>query len=102
MGVRGLDRGDRIKSRRCLVLLHRAAPLPNESRTSPGGQGQPCSWSLLTSRVLPDSRTEPPKTTQNCRVSRYGRGYWVFVRFCTRSEERRVGKECRSRWSPCH
>src|SRR5438445_13510358 len=21
---------------------------------------------------------------------------------CTRSEERRVGKECRSRWSPCH
>src|ERR1017187_6515780 len=39
MGVRGLDRGDRIKSRRCLVLLHRAAPLPNESRTSPGGAG---------------------------------------------------------------
>ena len=22
--------------------------------------------------------------------------------FCTRSEERRVGKECRSRWSPYH
>src|ERR1017187_5838312 len=39
MGVRGLDRCDRIKSRRCLVLLHRAAPLPNESRTSPGGAG---------------------------------------------------------------
>ena len=25
-----------------------------------------------------------------------------FVIFCTRSEERRVGKECRSRWSPYH
>ena len=22
--------------------------------------------------------------------------------FCNRSEERRVGKECRSRWSPYH
>ena len=24
------------------------------------------------------------------------------VKFTTRSEERRVGKECRSRWSPYH
>src|SRR4029434_11348636 len=29
---------------------------------------------------------------------------WVCVRVCVRarSEERRVGKECRSRWSPYH
>ena len=26
---------------------------------------------------------------------------WLQLR-CTRSEERRVGKECRSRWSPYH
>ena len=25
-----------------------------------------------------------------------------FYQFFTRSEERRVGKECRSRWSPYH
>ena len=25
-----------------------------------------------------------------------------IVRICDRSEERRVGKECRSRWSPYH
>ena len=25
-----------------------------------------------------------------------------YAVFCTRSEERRVGKECRSRWSPYH
>ena len=25
-----------------------------------------------------------------------------FKRLVTRSEERRVGKECRSRWSPYH
>ena len=26
----------------------------------------------------------------------------LFVLFIARSEERRVGKECRSRWSPYH
>src|ERR1035437_2602293 len=36
MGVRGLGRCDRNKSRRCFVLLQRAAPLPNESRSSCG------------------------------------------------------------------
>ena len=31
------------------------------------------------------------------------RGYQVYTEVCsTRSEERRVGKECRSRWSPYH
>ena len=25
-----------------------------------------------------------------------------FMQLCVRSEERRVGKECRSRWSPYH
>src|SRR5256885_17010515 len=27
---------------------------------------------------------------------------WIAERFPSRSEERRVGKECRSRWSPYH
>ena len=29
-------------------------------------------------------------------------GHFVIVRVGERSEERRVGKECRSRWSPYH
>ena len=29
-------------------------------------------------------------------------GYWAMVGALSRSEERRVGKECRSRWSPYH
>ena len=29
-------------------------------------------------------------------------GQEAFIRAYTRSEERRVGKECRSRWSPYH
>ena len=27
---------------------------------------------------------------------------WTTIDLCSRSEERRVGKECRSRWSPYH
>ena len=33
------------------------------------------------------------------RTARLARGYEAI---CARSEERRVGKECRSRWSPYH
>src|SRR5215213_10657582 len=29
-------------------------------------------------------------------------GVSAFITGCVRSEERRVGKECRSRWSPYH
>src|SRR3989442_10984832 len=28
--------------------------------------------------------------------------HWLVLKLCVRSEERRVGKECRSRWSPYH
>ena len=31
-----------------------------------------------------------------------GREVWLFSMLYNRSEERRVGKECRSRWSPYH
>ena len=27
---------------------------------------------------------------------------WIFMKMAERSEERRVGKECRCRWSPYH
>ena len=38
-----------------------------------------------------------------CAVTlRGGRMYEFLDRFISRSEERRVGKECRSRWSPYH
>ena len=39
-------------------------------------------------------QTAPPRTADPCRTNRYSA--------LTRSEERRVGKECRSRWSPYH
>ena len=37
---------------------------------------------------------------RRCGARPMKRGIWVSVR--VRSEERRVGKECRSRWSPYH
>ena len=42
------------------------------------------------------------------KVMEFCEGYRQFIssckteRECARSEERRVGKECRSRWSPYH
>src|SRR5256886_8805957 len=48
-------------------------------------------------------RTHPAVPRHSCfgRGSRE-RGWQVRVGTCRRSEERRVGKECRSRWSPYH
>src|SRR3712207_7263645 len=53
-----------------------------------------------------DSAAVPPDTLVLDQVMTPGdvlyfpRGWWHSVE--TRSEERRVGKECRSRWSPYH
>ena len=47
---------------------------------------------------LPDGRT---RQTRFCKE--FSLRYLWWARFyLTRSEERRVGKECRSRWSPYH
>src|SRR2546425_13230628 len=45
----------------------------------------------------PDVMTQPPEAAS--RAAAFG-GVTTIVDF--RSEERRVGKECRSRWSPYH
>src|ERR1035437_7906155 len=46
------------------------------------------------------------KLSKTIQVLLYGREYWErvlhFEPMIERSEERRVGKECRSRWSPYH
>src|ERR1022692_5328644 len=38
----------------------------------------------------------------DCVVTAAGTSGANYLAFATRSEERRVGKECRSRWSPYH
>ena len=37
-----------------------------------------------------------------CALKLAQAGYDVIINYAGRSEERRVGKECRSRWSPYH
>ena len=47
--------------------------------------------------------TIPMTATLPERASEFATGYDLFFWYITaRSEERRVGKECRSRWSPYH
>src|SRR2546422_4943644 len=41
-----------------------------------------------------------PRFATEAKVAYDDRNLYVFIR--ARSEERRVGKECRSRWSPYH
>src|SRR2546428_1936839 len=48
-----------------------------------------------------------PSPMKSCAIAYDGRetaqrALELVARFASRSEERRVGKECRSRWSPYH
>ena len=67
-------------SLRSAWLARRETPAPLRAERSDGPCGCPVAGSLL------------------CVPRSAGQG----VRACARSEERRVGKECRSRWSPYH
>ena len=60
-------------------------------RTSPADTSQRMLNALLPSTVVPIHRHEDTAETVICLCGKLDR-----------SEERRVGKECRSRWSPYH
>ena len=46
----------------------------------------------------------PVRTVEEVKeqLDKYRKQYYDARHVCWRSEERRVGKECRSRWSPYH
>src|SRR5689334_23986376 len=62
-----------------------------------GASGRRSSGSRRTRRPPPTSRCSPARRTGSGGCARS-----TGTRTRTRSEERRVGKECRSRWSPYH
>src|SRR2546430_7631036 len=74
-----------------------ALPISAPASSAPGGHRPPC-------RRCRPSRLQSTTTWATHRPGRLGhgctRGVWPVCRH--RSEERRVGKECRSRWSPYH
>src|SRR2546422_9953384 len=80
LDARRAGEAPREDGRPTLAALSRASRAPREAIVSRGRPG---------AHALPESRIA-------CCV----RG--VEVGFLSRSEERRVGKECRSRWSPYH
>src|SRR5258708_41699 len=62
-----------------------------------GGSGDCCACAL---KANGESRTTSRKQREKSGLAP-GRGLF-FMLASVRSEERRVGKECRSRWSPYH
>ena len=69
------------------------------------------SSSIATSRVANDKKkiylaTDPASSDLTGKLCNAYTVHWTYDTFAlangTRSEERRVGKECRSRWSPYH
>ena len=104
---------DRLAKRGVLFTnAHCAAPACNPSRVAimtgryPWRFGQPARggpWGFLGPRFGTDTFT----LGKMLRAAKYRTGYvgkWHLgtVMQTRRSEERRVGKECRSRWSPYH
>ena len=68
-------------------------PLPTEGTKVPSTD-PPADFPPEGNGVAPLARLDKPFTD--------GMGLDPGMTFVTRSEERRVGKECRSRWSPYH
>ena len=55
------------------------------------------------SHMLSRDQEESVVSDQQCDIhSWFSQRAWVEINLTARSEERRVGKECRSRWSPYH
>src|ERR1039458_2357840 len=99
--------------------LRRAISFCRQPRQSAGASVPAKRWSA-SQRLLPPRRSggeekqrSPPETrfpwveTRERSRSLWeetasARGGWILATLGVRSEERRVGKECRSRWSPDH
>src|SRR3712207_7455042 len=58
---------------------------------------------LVAAKLVPDGRSLDPGELEEFRLDIEAiRGRGLRAEVIGRSEERRVGKECRSRWSPYH
>ena len=57
---------------------------------------------IFTSLILWMAGAQPGLTFQKILIGAFGDSVKIANGLVVRSEERRVGKECRSRWSPYH
>src|SRR5688572_20919415 len=84
-------------------LPHGFAPIYLQCFSLTGGIDPRANITLVTDNFGPDDMTVRTSTMM-CESAMKNATFVdsPFVMQCFRSEERRVGKECRSRWSPYH
>ena len=82
-----------------IFLMGRLTRDPELRRTQTGTPV--ASFSLAVDRDFKDKATGE-RSTDFIDVVAWRQTAEFVSRYFTRSEERRVGKECRSRWSPYH
>src|SRR2546422_709341 len=96
---------DLVAAKMSLAHLARAQEMASAWR--PGPERPKASVELSSGTVALPQRAPPTRATgrEEIPLESTGGVYTVPVKIngvLTRSEERRVGKECRSRWSPYH
>src|SRR5258708_34623107 len=69
--------------------------------TRPSGEGERAQAEELLTPIPGDTAAQSWMMLSQVQVAQCI-GCQVCAQECPRSEERRVGKECRSRWSPYH
>ena len=91
-----------------LAAVLSAAAMAEPSNIRPG------LWEITTEMDMPGMPVQmPPQTTRHCytaaelaeaenAIPQAAEGHCTVTDYRVRSEERRVGKECRSRWAPYH
>src|SRR3712207_3633631 len=108
-----VEDGDTFEAELTFVLLHQMAAFNSPVWFNVGFEGQPqCSACFIlsvedTMESILDWNTKEGKIIRGgsgsgINLSRIRGSIEPLSKGGTRSEERRVGKECRSRWSPYH
>src|SRR5258708_10489805 len=67
-----------------------------------GGRPESTEFYDVDGHVLYDKVAATQRFAEGIRRMEEGMKQYRVAMLCSRSEERRVGKECRSRWSPYH
>src|SRR2546430_14977652 len=97
---RGVTRRRNTKTlRRHLTYLRDVVSLPSEPRAGILPKDGPAQERVPALYTRPVSF---PRFTTRVTLQLGGMSHRQRACVCIRSEERRVGKECRSRWSPYH
>ena len=86
-----------------MICQHCGAPLEAGVELCPFcGSPTPYNEMLLDEKVQRKQALQRKKKLDGLAAIKHVSGLSLPFLWTTRSEERRVGKECRSRWSPYH